>query len=182
MGLWDWITSRDGKKNILVLNDTFTKFSDTFVTNNQKALTITKILVNKWFHVYWIPDGIHSDKGWSFENAIMSKLYSMYNIKQSMTMPYSLHGKSICERYNCTLLSLLQSVCKEQKSWWPLYVSSLGFAYNAMSHSITDYQPYELMFGHKAATICVAWLGLVQYNDQASTDKCVWLNKQQELL
>ena len=32
--------SRDGKENILVLTDAFTKFSQAFITNNQKALTI----------------------------------------------------------------------------------------------------------------------------------------------
>ena len=71
----------------------------------------------------------------------------MYNIKQSMTMPYNLCGNSICERFNHTLLGLLQSLPKEQKSCWPLHVSSLVFAYNAMPHSVTGYQPYEFMFG-----------------------------------
>ena len=45
--------SKDGKENILVLTDTFTKFSQAFVTPNQKAITITKILVDKWFYIIW---------------------------------------------------------------------------------------------------------------------------------
>ena len=139
--------SRDGKENILVLTDAFTKFSQAFITNNQKALTVAKVLVEKWFYVYGIPARIHSDKGQSFENAIISQLYSMYNIKQSTTTPYNLCGNSICKRFNCTLLRLLQSLPKEQKSCWPLHVPSLVFAYNAMPHSVTGYQPYELMFG-----------------------------------
>ena len=142
--------SRDSKENILVLTDAFTKFSQAFITNNQKALTITKILVEKWFYVYGIPACIHSDKGQHFKNAIISKLYSMYNIKQSMTMPYNLCGNSICKRFNHTLLGLLQSLLKEQKSCCPLHVPSLVFAYNAMPHSVTGYQPYELMFGQKS--------------------------------
>ena len=76
----------------------------------------------------------------------------------------------------------LQSLLKEQKSCWPLHVPSLVFAYSAMPHSVTGYQPYELMFGQKAPTVCDAWLGLVQYNDQASANKCAWLNEQHELL
>ena len=106
----------------------------------------------------------------------------MYNIKQSMTMPYNLHGNSICERFNCTLLGLLQSLQKEQKSCWPLHVPSLVFAYNATPHGVTGYQPHKLMFGQKAPTICDVWLGLAQYNAQASTNKCAWLNEQHELL
>ena len=56
-------TSRDGKENILVLTDAFTKFSQAFITNNQKAPNITKVLVEKWFYVYGIPAHIHSNKG-----------------------------------------------------------------------------------------------------------------------
>ena len=41
--------SRDGKENALVPTDTFTKFSQAFVTSNQKALTVAKIIVDKWF-------------------------------------------------------------------------------------------------------------------------------------
>ena len=55
--------SKDSEEIILVLTDTFTKFIQTFVTPNQKAITIAKILVDKWFYVYCIPACIHSDKG-----------------------------------------------------------------------------------------------------------------------
>ena len=137
-------------------------------------LTVAKILVNKWFYIYEILACIHSDKGQSFENAIISQLYLMYNIKQSMTTLYNPHGNSICERFNHTLLGLSQSLPKEGKRCWPLQVPSLVFAYNATPHSITGYQTYELMFGHKAPAICDVWLGLAQYNDQGSTNKCAW--------
>ena len=69
---------KDGKENILVLPDVFTKFSKAFVTPNQKANTTTKILVDKWFYVYGIPAHIHSDKGCSFDNEIMRYLYAIW--------------------------------------------------------------------------------------------------------
>ena len=62
--------SKDGKETIKVLTDTFTKLSQAFVTPNQKALTIAKIPVDKWFYVYGIPRQIHSDQGWCFDNKI----------------------------------------------------------------------------------------------------------------
>ena len=100
----------------------------------------------------------------------------MYNIKQSMTTPYNPHGNSICERFHHTLLGLIQSLPKEQTSCQPLHFLSLVFAYNAIPHSMTGYQPYELMFGHKVPALCDAWLGFAHYNDQASINKCAWLN------
>ena len=53
---------RDGKENVLVLIDAFSKFSQVFVTPNQKAITMAKIIVDKWFYVYGIPARIHCDK------------------------------------------------------------------------------------------------------------------------
>ena len=73
--------SKDGKENILVLTDAFTKFSQVFVTPNQKVITIAKILVDKWFYVYDIPACMHSNKGCSFDNEIMSHLYAMYRVE-----------------------------------------------------------------------------------------------------
>ena len=157
--------SKDGKENILVLTDAFTKFSQAFVTPNQKAITVAKILVDKWFYTYGIPACIHSDKGCSFDNEIMSHLYAMYRVEQSITMPYNLCGNAPTERLNCTLIGLLKSLPKEQKSNWPLHLPSLVFAYNATPHDATGYQPYELMFGHKAPTMCDSWLRLANYND-----------------
>ena len=43
-----------GGKNILVLTDAFSKYSQAFVTSNQK-------LVEKWFSVFGIPSHIHSN-------------------------------------------------------------------------------------------------------------------------
>ena len=174
--------SKDGKENILVLTDVFAKFSQAFVTSNQKVITIAKILVDRWFYVYGIPACIHSDKGHSFDNEIMSHLYAMYRVEQSITMPYNLHGNAPMERLNHTLIGLLKSLPKEQKSNWLLHLPLLVFAYNAMPYDTTGYQPYELMFGHKALTICNAWLGLGNYNDNFLQSKCAWLNQQHELI
>ena len=97
--------SKDGKEDILVLTDAFTKFSQAFVTPNQKVITIVKILVDKWFYVYGIPACIHSDKGCSFDNEIMSHLYAMYGVEQSTTRPYNPHGNATTERLNHTFLA-----------------------------------------------------------------------------
>ena len=174
--------SKSSKENILVLTDAFTKFSQAFVTPNQKALTIAKILVDKWFYVYGIPARIHSDQGRSFDNQIMQHLYALYSVEQSTTMPYNLCGNAQCKWFNHTMIGLLTSLSKEQKDNWPLHLPSLVFAYNAMPHSTTGYQPYELMFGCKAPTICNAWLRLAEYDDKFLQSKCEWVNQQHELI
>ena len=44
---------KDVKENILVLTDAFAKFSQAFVTPNQKVLTVAQLLVDKWFLCVW---------------------------------------------------------------------------------------------------------------------------------
>ena len=80
------------------------------------------------------------------------------------------------------LYDLLKTLDKEQKANWPLHLPSLVFAYNAMPHSVTGYQPSELMFGCKAPTVCDAWLRLAQYHDQYLQSKSAWVNEQHELI
>ena len=79
----------DSEESMLVLTGTFTKFSQAFITSNQKAITIAKILEDKWFYICGIPACIHSNKGQSFDNEIMTHLYAMYGIEQWNPMPYN---------------------------------------------------------------------------------------------
>ena len=51
-----------------------------------------------------------------------------------------------------------------------------------MPHDTTGYQPYELMFGHKAPTMCDSWLRLANYNDNFLQSKCTWVKQQHELI
>ena len=60
--------SKDNKEDVLVLTDAFSKFSQAFVTPNQKPITVTKLLMDKLFYAYRILAWIHCDKGHSFAN------------------------------------------------------------------------------------------------------------------
>ena len=41
-----------------------------------------------------------------------------------------------------------------------LHILPLVFAYNAMLHSVTGYQQYEIMFCCKVPVVCDTWLRL----------------------
>ena len=174
--------SRTGKENVLVMTDAFSKFSVAVTTPNQRALTVAKVLVDKWFHVYGIPTRIHSDQGKSFDNEIIKALCKLYGVQQSLTCAYNPRGNAQCERFNRTMFGLLRTLSKEQKVDWPLHLPSLVFAYNATPHSTTGFQPYQLLFGRKAPAPCDAWLGLGVYNDEKSTNKIQWIDQHAEQL
>ena len=165
------------------MTDAFSKFSVAVVMPNQQVKTVAKALVDKWFYTYGIPATIHIDQGRSFDNKVIEQLCKIYGVKQSTTTPYNPHGNSPCKRLNHTLQNLLKTLSKDQKPKWPVHLSVLVFAYNAMPHLTTGYQPYQLMFGHKPQTSCDNWgLGLSQYNCREFISKDSWIQQQYKLM
>ena len=174
--------SKDGKDNLLVMTDAFLKFSVAVVMPNQQAKTVAKALVDKWFYVYGILTRSHSNQGKSFDNRIIGQLCKIYGVKQSTTTPYNPCSNSPCKRLNCTLQNLFKTLPKDQKPNWPAHLRAWVFVYNAMPHSTTGYQPYQLMDGCKAQTPCNNWLGLSQYDCSKSISKDLWVQQQYELV
>ena len=170
--------SRTGKENVLIMTDAFSKFSVAVMTPNQRALTVAKVLVDKWFHVYGVPSHIHSDQGKSFDNDIIRSLCKMYGVEQSLICPYNPQAMPNV-RDSIRLFSICYVPCqKNKRANWPVYIPSLVFAYNATPHSTTGFQPYQLMFGCQAPAPCDGWLGLRNYDDEKSSSKVQWVDSQ----
>ena len=146
--------SKNGKENVLVMTDAFSKFCIAVTTPNQKAKMVAKALIDKWFYTYGIPACIHSDQDKSFDKHLIEQLCKLYGIQQSTTTLYNPQGNSHCKHLNHTLQNLLKMLPKDQKPNWPEHLSTLVYAYNVTPHSTTGHQPYQLMFGHKATIPC----------------------------
>ena len=89
--------SKDGKENVLVMTDVFSKFSVAVVMPKQQTKTVAKALVDKWLYTYGILSGMHRDQGKSFDNKIIEQLYKIYSVKLSTTTTYNRHGNSPCK-------------------------------------------------------------------------------------
>ena len=142
---------------------------------------MVKVLVVKQFCTYRIPAKIHSDWGKSVDNKIIEQPGKMYGIEQSNITSYNPHGNSPCKQLNQMLQNLMETLQKD-KTKLARSLSTLVFVYNATPHSTTGYQPYQLMFGHKAQTPCNNCLGLSQYKCSKSISKDSWVYQQYELV
>uniref|UniRef100_A0A8C4TAC5 Gypsy retrotransposon integrase-like protein 1 n=1 Tax=Erpetoichthys calabaricus TaxID=27687 RepID=A0A8C4TAC5_ERPCA len=139
-----------GIANVLVITDHFTRYAQAFPTKDQKAITVAKVLCEKFFVHYGLPSRIHSDQGRDFESRLIKELLSMMGIKKSRTSPYHPQGDAQPERFNRTLLSMLGTLDPVQKGKWSQHISQLVHAYNCTKNDATGYSPYLLMFGREA--------------------------------
>ncbi len=149
-----------GIANVLVLTDHFTRYAQAFPTKDQKALTVAKVLWEKFFVHYGLPARIHSDQGRDFESRLIKELLGMLGIRKSRTSPYHPQGDPQPERFNRTLLSMLGTLDPAQKNRWSQHITQLVHAYNCTKNEATGYSPYYLLFGREARLPVDVYFGL----------------------
>jgi len=150
----------DGRENVLVMTDVFTKYTLAVPTKDQTAATVAKVLVREWFQKFGIPSRIHSDQGRSFESSLIRELLKLYGVEKSRTTPYHPQGNAQCERFNRTMHNLLRSLPPEKKRKWPEFLQELVYVYNVTPHGTTGMSPYELLFAQKPKLPVDFMLGL----------------------
>lgn len=172
--------SVDGRENVLILTDVFSKFTQAICTKDQKATTVASVLVYEWFYRFGVPSRIHSDQGRSFEGAVVQQLCQLYGVEKTRTTPYHPQGNGQCERFNRTLHDLLRTLPPEQKCHWPMYLQQLAFAYNTTIHQTTGESPYFLMFGQEPQLPIDFLLGRVEELTQGPVH--TWVQEHQKRL
>uniref|UniRef100_A0A8C2KTZ8 Gypsy retrotransposon integrase-like protein 1 n=1 Tax=Cyprinus carpio TaxID=7962 RepID=A0A8C2KTZ8_CYPCA len=172
--------SSDGKENLLVVTDVFSKFAQAYPTADQKLSTVARVLTEQWFYTYGVPLHIHTDQGRNFEGELFQQLCRVYGIRKSRTSPYHPEGNGQCERFNRTLHDLLRTLPPEKKRRWPYHLPQVLFAYNTTVHQSTGFSPYELMFGRKPTLPLDSLLGTIDIPSDSTTAE--WVQEHQKHL
>ena len=142
------VTEKPVVKNVLVVEDHFTRFTQAYVTNNHTARTMVHVLYNEFFSVFGFPRRLMSDQASEFTGQVISELCDLLGITKIRMLPYHPQTNGTVERVHQMLRRMIAKMDPEKRAKWTSHLGPILIAYNATQLLITGYSPYFLMFGH----------------------------------
>ncbi|XP_048836044.1 uncharacterized protein LOC125711303 [Brienomyrus brachyistius] len=134
---------------VLVAIDLFSRFAFAVPTRDQTAATAARVIWGEVIQRYGCPERLLSDQGPAFESQLVKELCEVYGCRKVRTTPYHPQGNGACERWNQTLLRLLNTLSVQEQGRWAVHLPELVQAYNCTPHSSTGLSPFWVLFGRQ---------------------------------
>ena len=138
-----------GNRYILVVTDSFSKWTEVFAIPDETAYTCANVILNEVICRYGCPLSLHTDQGRNFESNIFKELCKMLEIRKTRTTPRNPKCNGQTERYNKTLISMIKAYIKGEQNNWDENLGCLAGAYRATPHDSTTLTPNMLMLGRE---------------------------------
>ena len=90
-------------KDVLVVEDHFTRYLQAYVTKNHTARTTAWILYNEYFSVFSFPCRLMSDQAPESSGKVIAALCDLLGVAKIRTSPYHLQSNGAVERAHQTL-------------------------------------------------------------------------------
>ncbi len=141
------ITS-EGNQYILVVTDSFSKWTEAYAIPDQTAVTSAKVILNEFICRYGCPLDLHSDQGRNYTSNLFKELCKLLEVRKTQSSPRHPQGNGQVERFNRTLIKMLKSYTKDDTDW-DQFLGCLTAAYRATPHESTGLTPNMLMLGRE---------------------------------
>ena len=136
-------------RNVLIMQDHFSKHLVAYVVKDQKARTVAEALRSRYFGLFGAPAYLLNDKGKSFITMVVEDLCTLYGVKKLRTSSYRTQTNGQVERMNETLIHLIGKLDEDKKACWSKHLPELLMAYNSTHSVVTGYSPHFLLFGRR---------------------------------
>lgn len=143
--------STTGYKYILVVTDTFSKFTLLFPLRAATSSLVARHLERDVFLIFGIPTYLLCDNGSEFSGKLVKNLAAEYKTK--ILYNASRHPQANpAERVNKTIGNMLRAYVGDNHRLWDQQLPKIGFALRSAKHEVTGYTPAFLNFGRELAT------------------------------
>lgn len=138
--------SKDGNAFIFVCLDHFSKFVHLKAIRKATSAEVIKCLERDLFHVFGVPEVVHSDNGKQFVSVLFQEFLAKYGVRHAKTAFYSPQAHA-SERVNRSILQIIRSYIGKSQKNWDLHLSDAAFALRSVFHSTIGMSPYYAIFG-----------------------------------
>ena len=136
-------------RNVLVLQDHFSKYVVAYVVKDQTARTAAETLRIGYFGLFGAPAYLVSDQGKAFTGHVITHLCELYGVQKLRTSPYYAQTNGQIEHMNQTIIHMIGKLEEDRKACWSEHLPELLMAYNATRSTVTGYSTYYLLFGRR---------------------------------
>ena len=138
-----------GNNYILTMMCDLTKYSIGTPIPNHTANTVAEAFVTHFITTHSIPNEILTDQGTEFLSKTFTEVCKLLKIKKLHTSPFRPQSNGTLERSHRTLGEYLRHYVDKKLDNWDILLPYAFFVYNSTEHSVTKYQPYELVYGKR---------------------------------
>lgn len=144
-------TSRSGSKYVILVTDSFTKFTILRATSSTKSSSVLKLL-NEISSYFGLPKVIVTDRGTDFTSQMFEtycKKFDIKHVKVAVRMPQA-NGQ--VERVNRTIIPVLKSMSQQSTDGtdksWDKSLNAIQWSLNSTTNKTTSKSPHELIFNY----------------------------------
>lgn len=139
-------TGHGGVKYILVLVDTFSKYTKIYALKKATTMAILNRIEKDYIPNMGMPGRILSDNGTQFTAAKWRKVLQEKGIKIGYTTKYHPQANPV-ERYNREIGRILRTYCAAQHSKWSRYLDQVEYWINQLRSEVTEMTPWQIIEG-----------------------------------
>ncbi|VDH92571.1 Hypothetical predicted protein [Mytilus galloprovincialis] len=140
--------TNEGYSYVLLLVDSFSKWSEAFPMKTQEASEVAKVLFREIISRYGAMKCLVTDLGRNFVSNLVNALCEMLNITRHHTSSYHPQTNGLVERTNSTLIQAVRAYSDKDQNNWPNKLPGILMAFrNSPSTQSTEYSPFSMVFG-----------------------------------
>lgn len=147
MDLLGPLISMGENKYLLVLIDSFSRWTELCPIVDKSAKTVANAIMENWFLKFTAPKHITSDQGEEFVNYAVSNLNEFFNVKHILCSVAHPESNGLVERCNRKIIDYLRKYTSRNE--WESLVPFIQFSLNTIVHSSSKISAFEVLFGRK---------------------------------
>src|SRR6266487_2893658 len=136
-----------GNKYILSVIDYTTRWPEAIPIPDKSAKTVADAFVKQIICRYGAPKVILTDRGTEFLDQIVEEISRIFGFSHIKTSGYAPQTNGLVERFNSTLIGILENLPQNAKFDWDQYIDFALMAYRTSVQASTHETPYFLLYG-----------------------------------